>query len=130
MFRNLFENAVEHAESDASRIEVDVETTPETATVTVADNGPGISADTRATLFERKSQHHGLGLYLSRILANRYGGRIELVETGPDGSVFAVTLQRATPEGESGDGAAGREETGTERDTVRNTDTDSGTTIR
>ncbi|QIB76537.1 hypothetical protein G3I44_16100 [Halogeometricum borinquense] len=30
-------------------------------------------------------------------LANRYDGRIELTETGPDGSVFTVELPLATP---------------------------------
>ncbi|WP_436346677.1 ATP-binding protein [Natronorubrum sp. FCH18a] len=94
IFANVLENAVEHNESTPPRVEVTVETRPETVTVEIADNGPGIPAKTRRTLFERKSEHHGLGLYLVQILAHRYGGAVELTETGPDGSVFTVTLPR------------------------------------
>ncbi|MFC6765254.1 ATP-binding protein, partial [Natrinema soli] len=57
---------------------------------------------------ERKSTNHGLGLSLSRILAGRYGGTVGLADTGPDGSVFVVTLPRASspadaPESSYGD---------------------------
>lgn len=96
IFANLFENAVEHNEREPPRLEVAVSAGPETVSVDVADNGPGIPPKTRETLFERKSENHGLGLYLVRILANRYGGSVELTETGPDGSVFTVTFPRAT----------------------------------
>ncbi|AGB33370.1 ATP-binding region ATPase domain protein [Natrinema pellirubrum DSM 15624] len=94
IFANLLENAIEHNEGEA-RVRVTAERGPETVVVRVADNGPGIAEADRETLFERRSTNHGLGLYLSRILASRYGGDVELVETGPNGSVFAVTLQRA-----------------------------------
>ncbi len=94
IFANLLENAIEHNEGRA-RVRVTAERGPETVVVRVADDGPGIAEADRETLFERRSTNHGLGLYLSRILANRYGGGVELVETGPDGSVFGVTLQRA-----------------------------------
>ncbi len=73
-----------------------VDEQPETVTVTVADDGPGIPDKERERLFERKSTNHGLGLYLSRILANRYGGTVDLADTGPDGSVFVVALPRAS----------------------------------
>ncbi|OAQ53369.1 hypothetical protein HTG_07780 [Natrinema mahii] len=102
IFKNILENAVEHNEGEA-RVRVTAETTPRSVVVRVADDGPGIAEADRETLFERRSTNHGLGLYLSRILANRYGGSVELRETGPDGSVFAVTLQRATAAGDAAD---------------------------
>ncbi len=104
IFANLLENAIEHNEGE-TRVRVTAETTPETVVVRVADNGSGISEAERGTLFERKSTNHGLGLYLSRILANRYGGDVDLVETGPDGSVFEVTLQRVVRTGADVDAA-------------------------
>lgn len=111
VFANLLENAIEHNDSESPRVRVTVETAsaaetkPETGTVTVtiADNGSGIPEKTRETLFERKSKNHGLGLYLSRILADRYGGTVELDETGPDGSVFVVTLPHASPDADEPD---------------------------
>jgi len=108
IFSNLLENAIEHNDGDAPRVRVTVDAAPETVRVTIADNGPGISEATRESLFERKSTNHGLGLYLSQILANRYDGTVDLTNTGPDGSVFVVTLPRASspadaPESNYGD---------------------------
>ncbi len=98
IFANVLENAVEHNDSEPARVEVAVAATDETVTVRIADNGPGIPTPVRETLFERRSDNHGLGLYLVRILATRYGGRVDLAETGPEGSVFTVTLPRADAE--------------------------------
>ncbi|WP_254522105.1 sensor histidine kinase [Natrinema caseinilyticum] len=94
IFSNLLENAIEHNDSETPRVRVTAETTRETVTVSITDNGPGISEGTRETLFERKTNTHGLGLYFSRILANRYGATVDLAETGPNGSTFVVTLPR------------------------------------
>ena len=111
IFANVLENAIEHNEGDPVRAEVTVETAPETVVVRVADNGPGIPPETRETLFERKSENHGLGLYFVRILATRYGGTVELTATGPDGSTFTVTLPRATdPTDGADDGATARDD--------------------
>ena len=100
VFSNLLRNAVEHNDSDRPRVAVTVERDAETVTVDVADNGPGIPENERATLFERSDNtggSHGLGLYLVRTLVERYGGTVELAETGPDGSRFTVELPAAEP---------------------------------
>lgn len=99
VFSNLFNNAVEHNDSPTPRVSVTVTGTAEMVTVRVADNGPGIPADERDTLFERESSgspDHGLGLALVDTLVDRYGGSLDLAETGPEGTVFAVELPRAT----------------------------------
>lgn len=95
---NLLTNAVEHNDSSTPHVRVSVETEDDTAIVRVADDGPGIPEADRDSLFERDpttGSSHGLGLYLARTLAERYGGTLELSETGPDGTVFAVRLPRA-----------------------------------
>jgi signal transduction histidine kinase len=104
VFSNLLSNAVEHNDADRPRVQVDVEKNRETLCVLVSDNGPGVSRSEREALFEREAaRDHGLGLYLTKTLVERYGGTIELSETGAEGSVFAVELPRAsgTPPGES-----------------------------
>lgn len=95
VFANLFSNAVEHADSERPRVEVSVEPREETVAVRVADDGPGVPESLRDTLFDRGEGDHGLGLYLVSVLVERYGGSVELTETGPDGSVFTVELPRA-----------------------------------
>lgn len=100
VFANLFANAVQHNDAATPRVEVTAEESDGTVEVRVTDDGPGIPADERATLFERSDNTggtHGLGLYLVDTLVGRYGGTVELVETGPDGSTFAVELPTVDP---------------------------------
>jgi signal transduction histidine kinase len=65
----------------------------------VADSGPGLSPEVEARLFEPlasgKAEGSGLGLALSQLLAHQAGGRIELVFSGPDGTVFRLVIPRA-----------------------------------
>ncbi|UPV73747.1 ATP-binding protein [Halorussus limi] len=98
IFGNLLRNAVEHHDGDRPRIRVTAERTGETVAVRVADDGPGVPAKERAALFERSDNSgatHGLGLYIVQTLTERYDGSVELTETGPEGSVFTVTLPAA-----------------------------------
>lgn len=99
VFRNLFENAVEHNETPV-RITVSVDVGEEWVGVRVRDDGSGIPDADRAGLFEPpESGDHGYGLYLIGHLVELYGGTIELVETGPHGTEFLVRLPAvAAPE--------------------------------
>jgi nitrogen-specific signal transduction histidine kinase len=64
----------------------------------VADTGPGVPEDRRAAIFEdfeqadagaaRGHEGAGLGLAISRRLAQRMGGALTLAATGPQGSLF------------------------------------------
>lgn len=96
IFSNLLDNAVEHNESEQPRITVSVSTTPDTVEVRVTDNGSGIPEAERDLLFETTTgkTDHGIGLTIVARLVDRYGGGIELTETGQDGSVFTVTLPK------------------------------------
>ncbi|WP_126663882.1 sensor histidine kinase [Haloterrigena salifodinae] len=98
VFGNLLSNAVEHNDAATPRISVAVDPGPETVRVEIADNGPGIPDSTLETLFERTQSHgssHGIGLYLVRQLMTRYDGAVDVAETGPDGTTFAVELPAA-----------------------------------
>lgn len=96
VFGNLLSNAVEHNDSSTPRVAVTVEPTPETVTVRIEDNGPGVPEAKRAAVFENSTRgDHGVGLYLVWLLTDRYDGSVELAETGPEGTVFTVELPRA-----------------------------------
>lgn len=115
IFSNLLRNAVEHNDSDRPEVRVNVERNDDTTTVQIADNGPGIPENERPTLFERGDNtgaKHGLGLYLVRTLVERYGGAVELTETGTDGSVFTVELPIADATPDSSHTDSGRADNG------------------
>lgn len=71
-------------------------------TLTVEDTGPGIPADKTDQIFQAFGQVDdpnrpdregtGLGLTISRGLAERMEGRLELLQTGKGGATFALTL--------------------------------------
>jgi len=92
VFRNLFENAMEHNDGHV-RLTVSIESDEEWVTIRIRDNGSGIPEAERDGLFEPPtSGNHGYGLYLIENLVELYGGTLDLVETGPEGTVFAVRL--------------------------------------
>lgn len=111
-FSNLLQNAVEHNDSDTPRVEVTVEQDSDTVSVEIADNGPGLPESERDELFDRELRHdsnHGLGLVLTHLLVENYGGTLEVTETGPEGTVFTLTFRRASepfPDRPDADGGA------------------------
>jgi C4-dicarboxylate-specific signal transduction histidine kinase len=66
------------------------------ASVAVQDNGPGVPEGLEAEIFNSfvttKSDGVGLGLNLSRSIAEKHLGWLRLVETGIQGSVFELRL--------------------------------------
>lgn len=95
VFEDLLQNAVEHNDTDTPEVSVRVETTPDTVTVHVADDGPGIPRDEREELFDPElERQHRFGLYLARTLVRYYGGEITVGDNEPRGTVMSVELQR------------------------------------
>ena len=102
MVENLIENAIRHGGEHGS-VDVTVTHGSTTACVTVMDRGPGLSTEQLAsagTPFLRwagaeadtgRRAGLGLGLYITRALAEREGGRLELAAR-PGGGLSA-TLQ-------------------------------------
>jgi len=74
---------------------------------TVADNGPGIPDDQKENVFGRfvrntaRVSGKGLGLWICRMLAERYGGSISAGDRVPgrpgEGAAITVVLQKAGP---------------------------------
>lgn len=97
--RALLENAVEHDDEGAeTTVSVTVDAGDDLVTVRVTDDGSGVPDAAVESLFERPSRRtadHPLGLYIAAKLVEGYGGEIPLVETGPSGSTFEVTLPAA-----------------------------------
>ncbi|AHM03995.1 Sensor histidine kinase in cluster with mercury reductase [Roseibacterium elongatum DSM 19469] len=65
--------------------------------IRVADTGPGLPKKARDHLFKpfhggARKGGSGLGLAIAAEIVRGHGGRLELVETGPDGTVFSLFL--------------------------------------
>ena len=100
MVENLVENAIRHG-GEHGAVDVTVTNGPTTVCVTVLDRGPGLSAEQLAsagTPFLRwagaeadsaRRAGLGLGLYITRALAEREGGRLELAAR-PGGGLSAT----------------------------------------
>ncbi|ELY65132.1 sensor histidine kinase [Natrinema versiforme] len=104
IFRNLLSNAVEHNDAATPWVSVTADPGPDTVRFEIADNGPGIPDSELDSLFERverRGSTHGLGLYLVSRLTARYDGTVELADTGPDGSRFAVELPAVSSDGDA-----------------------------
>jgi len=108
--RNLLDNAARYARSTIS---VSVRESGPWVVLGVADDGPGIPAEARDTIFERFARLQegrerdmggtGLGLALSKRVVEHHGGSIH-VEDGPDGGArFVVSLPSAGWTGEFDD---------------------------
>ena len=96
VFENLLVNAVEHNEGDRARVKVEAETEVDTARVTVADDGPGISDAERETLFEpSEGGAHGVGLSIVASLVEQFGGDLTVGESDMGGAAITVTLPTA-----------------------------------
>src|SRR4051794_8405151 len=96
---NLLDNAVRHARD---RVTVELREGDGVAVLTVADDGPGIPAEARESVFERFSRLDdarsadgggaGLGLAIARDIAVRHGGSLVLDGEGTSGARFVLTL--------------------------------------
>ncbi len=98
---NLLENALKYS-PDGGTIRVRLSLTDDVAVLSVTDPGIGIPEDQQQQLFDRYFRARnastrsygglGLGLYISRDIVERHGGRIWVESTPGRGSTFYVAL--------------------------------------
>lgn len=101
-FYNLVTNAVKFCDKIPGLVSITADTGQTESVVMVTDNGPGIPADELDRIFSpfRRLTNHrdqpgsGLGLYFTRNLVERQGGRVWAESTPGKGSRFCVLLRR------------------------------------
>jgi signal transduction histidine kinase len=99
---NLLDNAAKYGDTP---ITIRVDTADGVVRITVADAGPGLTLAEQQRIFEkfyragpqltRTSGGTGLGLYISRELVQRMGGRLAVYSEPGAGATFVVELPRA-----------------------------------
>jgi PAS domain S-box-containing protein len=99
---NLLDNAAKYA---GGAVKVRVEAAEEAVRIIVADSGPGLTLAEQQRVFDkfyrggpqltRTSGGTGLGLYISRELVRRMGGRLDVSSEPGAGATFVVELPPA-----------------------------------
>jgi signal transduction histidine kinase len=99
---NLLDNAIDAIGDRAGQVHVSAAGAEHTVTVTVADDGPGMTPQERSRAFLRfttGSQHGtGLGLAIVHRLVTTNGGTIRLADTPGGGLTVAVEFPRSGDE--------------------------------
>ncbi|MFU8803840.1 MAG: ATP-binding protein [Bradymonadaceae bacterium] len=94
---NFFVNSKQHG---ASTLAVAMTTEDGSVSITMSDDGPGISEGNASKIFDeffttaRDTGGTGLGLSIVRVLVEAHGGRVEFVPS-EDGATFRLTLPTA-----------------------------------
>lgn len=94
VFINLFKNA---GEAKATEVAVHLKITGSQLTISVQDNGEGIPAENLARIFDpnfttKGKSGTGIGLYLSRVVVERHGGKISARSRPARGTLFEISL--------------------------------------
>lgn len=92
---NMFRNTSTHAGPKA-KIVIDMQKVGNTIQIDIVDDGPGIAAEIRSSIFQRRvsTKSGGMGLYLCKRIIEGYGGTLELLESSPlgKGAAFRARL--------------------------------------
>jgi two-component sensor histidine kinase len=98
---NLLSNAIKHS-TRGDTVTVTMDCSGTNVRVSIRDQGPGIDPDFRTRIFEKFSQADGsdrrplggtgLGLYITRMLVERMGGRVDVTSTSSLGTTFSLDL--------------------------------------
>jgi len=103
IFTNLISNAIKYGRGKP--ITVVIESTPETARISVSDQGIGIALEDQLRVFRRFEravaaghlEGAGLGLWIVKQLVEAHGGTIAVISALGQGATFKVELPKGTP---------------------------------
>ena len=101
VWTNLLDNAVKYS-SDSVHLMIDIQEENDTARVTIADNGIGMSEEDQRHIFEQfyQVEHshvqegNGLGLTIVKTIVDQLGGSISVESEIGKGSTFQVILPK------------------------------------
>ncbi len=99
LVNNLIENAVKYSDAD-SKIEINLSTISDKITLSVIDEGCGISESDRPKIFDkfyragsemtRKTKGTGLGLFIVKQVALHHDAEVNVFSNQPKGTIFEI----------------------------------------
>lgn len=97
---NIIENAIKYTEEDGS-VDVSVKKDDDETVIRVADTGIGISDEKKEEIFDlfyqvddsRNKEGFGIGLSLSKDIAETLGAEIEVRDNNPKGTIFLIKFR-------------------------------------
>jgi heavy metal sensor kinase len=107
MLLNLLDNSIKYT-PDGGTISISTDETSDGAEISVSNNGPGIPPELQPRIFERffrgdlaRTRSHpesgaGLGLSISKWIAEAHHGSLELTRSGPAGTVFTARIPKSS----------------------------------
>ncbi|MBV0900618.1 sensor histidine kinase [Haloarcula salina] len=97
---SILRNAVEHNDADTPSVTVSVQEASDWLQVRIADDGPGISDELKATVFERgltpDQTAGGFGIYFVSVMMELYNGTLWFEDNEPTGTVAVLEFQQAS----------------------------------
>ena len=98
LLNNILENTVEYNEKRVRKVWVELRKSVEGYTVSIKDNGSGISDEEKETLFDPSRRFGGVGIHQSIRILQKYGGDMTVhdrVTSNPSqGSEFRIRFPK------------------------------------
>ncbi len=99
VFDNILKNAIQHNPEKNKIINVEVTCDEKFVIVKIADNGQGIPDKFKKYIFDKgfkygKNGRTGMGLYIVKLLMDKYGGEVEVKDNKPKGSIFVLKFRK------------------------------------
>lgn len=96
---NIVDNAIKY-NIDGGRVEISAKTDGDFTKISIADTGLGLKAEDKDRIFDlfyqvdssRGVEGFGIGLSLSKTIAQMLGAEIEILENKPRGTIFIVKI--------------------------------------
>lgn len=100
VFRNILKNAVQHNDTETTKIRVAVNSDADYLHVRIADNGPGVRDELKEEIFRKderglESAGTGIGLYSVRTLLEGHDRAVWVEDNEPSGAELVIERHRA-----------------------------------
>jgi nitrogen fixation/metabolism regulation signal transduction histidine kinase len=90
---NLIRNSIQ---AEATSIDIEISENENVVSIRIKDNGNGIDEENKSKIFKpnftTKDKGMGLGLKLTKRFLQRLNGNIQLIESSPAGTTFAIII--------------------------------------